>query len=131
MTIQNEQPSLALTEAIAIQGVFPGGSGNPYIDFLAALHMFAFNFIPGGMLAPDGQQLSVSSHTALYALMGSTWGGDGSTVFDLPDLRGRLTVGNGDNPYTNDAASAHWMGQTYGEARITLATGDLPSYYGG
>ncbi|MGE5564332.1 MAG: tail fiber protein [Bacillota bacterium] len=128
-TVVNLQPSLALTEAIAMQGVFPSSDLNT--DWLGSIHIFAFNFTAPGLLPANGQALSISSNTAFYYLTGTTWGGDGTTVFNLPDLRGTLTIGNGVNPTTNPYAADHWMGQTLGQERVALSTADLPAYYGG
>lgn len=64
-------------------------------SFLGEIALFAFNNTPHGWLPCEGQQLTVSQYTALYALLGTTYGGNGSTLFNLPDLRGRTAVNFG------------------------------------
>jgi microcystin-dependent protein len=65
--------------------------------FLGEIRMFSFNFPPRGWALCDGQLLPIKQHTPLYALLGTTFGGDGTTDFALPDLRGRVPLhqGNG------------------------------------
>lgn len=129
-TIENEQPSLALTEAICLQGIFPGDlSSNT--DFVGSLHMFAFNFTSPTLFVPNGQTLSISSNTAAFSLLQNTYGGNGTTTFALPDLRHRLTIGDGTNPTANPYAADHPLGQMLGQERVALSTADLPAYYGG
>ena len=60
--------------------------------------MFAGNFAPRGWAFCDGQLLSIASNTALFSILGTTYGGDGRTTFGLPDLRGRVPVGEGTGP---------------------------------
>ena len=61
--------------------------------FLAEIVMFAGNFAPRGWAYCDGQLLPISSNSALFSLLGTTYGGDGRTTFALPDLRGRIPMG--------------------------------------
>ena len=56
---------------------------------LGEIRLLPFNFVPSGWLACEGQQLPISSNQALFSLLGTVFGGDGTTVFGLPDLRGR------------------------------------------
>ena len=58
----------------------------------------AFNFAPRGWAKCEGQLLAISEHTALFAILGTTYGGDGRTTFALPDLRGRVIIGPGQGP---------------------------------
>src|SRR5262245_10468014 len=98
---QNREPSLALNYIIALTGIFPSQSGNggvdPTIPFLGEVMAFAGDFAPGGWALCNGQLLSINQNTALFALLGTTYGGDGRTTFALPDLRGRTIRGTGTN----------------------------------
>jgi microcystin-dependent protein len=93
----NREPSLALNYVIALTGIFPSqgaGSGvDPNIPFLGEVMAFAGDFAPSGWALCNGQLLSISQNTALFALLGTTYGGDGRTTFALPDLRGRTVLG--------------------------------------
>ena len=66
--------------------------------FVAEIRMFAGNFAPNGWAFCDGSILSIASNTALFSLLGTTYGGDGRTTFALPDLRGRAPVHQGTGP---------------------------------
>lgn len=65
---------------------------------IGEIRAFAFNFCPRGWAAAEGQFLHISTNTALYSLIGTTYGGDGRTTYKLPDLRGRTLVGYGNGP---------------------------------
>ena len=67
-------------------------------EFLAVVKLFAGTFTPRGWMECDGRILQISSNTALFSLLGTTYGGNGSTTFALPDLRGRVAVGQGQGP---------------------------------
>ncbi len=66
--------------------------------FIGQILMGGFNFAPRGYLNCDGQILSISTSTALFALYGTLYGGDGRTTFGVPDLRGRVPVHTGQGP---------------------------------
>ncbi|ESA32799.1 hypothetical protein N836_24260 [Leptolyngbya sp. Heron Island J] len=66
--------------------------------YMGQIIMFAGNFAPTGWFLCDGQLLSISNYSALYSLLGTTYGGDGRTTFGLPDLRGRAPVHQGQGP---------------------------------
>lgn len=66
--------------------------------FIGTILAFGFNFTPSGWAFCNGQQLSITQNQALYALIGVMYGGDGRTVFNLPDLRGRAMIGMGQGP---------------------------------
>jgi microcystin-dependent protein len=84
------QPFLVLNFCIATQGIFPSRSGAD--PFLGEIEIFAFNFAPVGWALCNGQLLSIASNTALFALLGTQYGGNGTTTFALPDLRGRVPL---------------------------------------
>ena len=93
----NQQPSLAMTYLIATQGIFPSQDGNGSIDptdpFLGEIVAFAGNFAPRGWALASGQLLPINQNQALFALLGTNFGGDGRTTFALPNLNDRTVVG--------------------------------------
>jgi len=91
--------------------------------FLGQLAMFAGNFAPLGWASCDGQLLSISQNSALFNLLGTTYGGDGVNTFGLPDLRGRVPVHQGSNGVSN-----YVPGQIGGAESVVLTTGQLPSH---
>lgn len=88
--------------------------GTPYVG---EVRIFAGNFPPDGWAFCDGQLLAISSYEELYALIGTTYGGDGVSTFGLPDLRGRLPLHN---------SAQFVLGSAGGSETVTLATGQLP-----
>jgi microcystin-dependent protein len=97
----NMQPSLGLSFLIATEGNFPSAFQDPLdpdMPFIGEIALFAGNFIPVGWLPANGQILNIIGNQALFALMGSQYGGDGAVDFALPDLRGRFAVGLGQGP---------------------------------
>ena len=101
VTGSNVQPYLGLNYIIALQGTFPSrsrradASGEP---FLGEIRLFAGNFAPRGWAICDGTKLPISNYSALFSILGTTYGGNGRTNFKLPDLRRRVPVqaaGNG------------------------------------
>jgi len=100
-TVNNDQPSLALNYLIATSGVYPSSSSGAGFDsetpVLGQIVEFAGTFAPGGWALANGQLLSIASNSALFSLLGTTYGGDGRTTFALPDFRGRTMIGSGDD----------------------------------
>ena len=92
--------------------------------FLGEIRIFGFNFPPRGWAQCQGQLLPISPNTALFSLLGTTYGGDGRTNFALPDLRGRVAMGDG----TGSGLSARTLGQKVGEESVTLTTAQMPSH---
>jgi microcystin-dependent protein len=92
----NMQPYLAVNYIIALQGIFP--SRNSADPFIGEIFLFAGNFAPRGFALCDGQLLPIAQNTALFSLLGTTYGGDGRTTFALPDLRGRVPMHAGTGP---------------------------------
>lgn len=91
---KNSPPTLALNYLIAVQGTFPSPDGGMQGEtYLGELTAFAGNFAPGGWALANGQMMRIADNQALYALLGTTFGGDGITTFALPDLRGRCVIG--------------------------------------
>ncbi len=94
--------------------------------FLGEIRMVAFNFAPPGWLECAGQLLSISQYSALFSLLGTTYGGDGVTIFGLPDLRGRVPVGHSESGAYG--TSPNRMGQTGGQETVTLAASQMPDH---
>lgn len=94
---------------------------DPYIGEIMTI---GFNFAPRGWALCDGQLLPISQNTALFSLLGTTFGGDGRTTFALPDTRGRAGVGVGNGPGLPDTA---W-GQRGGSTSFTITTAQMPSH---
>ncbi len=92
--------------------------------YLGSIALVAFDFPPNGWATCDGQLLSISQNTALFSLLGTTYGGDGITTFALPDLRGRMPVGQGQGPGT----SSYSMGQRGGTETETLTISQIPQH---
>jgi microcystin-dependent protein len=84
----------------------------------------AFNFAPRGWAMCDGQLLPISQYSALFSLLGTTYGGDGRTTFALPDLRGRAPLHQGTGP----GLTPRSMGQRSGSEMETLNTNQVPSH---
>ena len=92
--------------------------------FLGEIRMFAGNFAPKGWAFCQGQLLLIAQNQALFALLGTTYGGDGRTTFALPDLRGRAPIGFGQGP----GLSYKDLGQQFGTETVTLTTAQMPAH---
>lgn len=86
--------------------------------------MFAGNFAPIGWALCNGQTMPISQNTALFSILGTTFGGNGTTTFNLPDLQGRVPVNQG----TGAGLSSYLLGQTGGTESTTLLIGNMPSH---
>ena len=92
--------------------------------FIGEVRLFAGNYAPTGWATCNGQLLSISTNTALFSLMGTTYGGNGTSTFALPDLRGRVFVGPGQGP----GLSNYSWGEAVGAETVVLTTVNLPSH---
>lgn len=92
--------------------------------YIGEVRTFAGNFEPRGWLLCQGQTLAISNYDALFALIGTTYGGDGVNTFNLPDLRGRVAVGTGQGPGLQNFV----IGQQAGAENVTLVSSNLPSH---
>src|SRR5215211_1943257 len=90
--------------------------------FVAEIRIFPFNFAPKGWAWCDGQLLPLSQNTALFSLLGTTYGGDGKSNFALPDLQGRAPMHPGQGP----GLSLHDLGETGGSETVTLLESEIP-----
>jgi microcystin-dependent protein len=86
--------------------------------FIGEIRNFGFTFAPVGWAQCQGQLMSISQNTALFSLLGTTYGGDGRSTFGLPDLRGRTAISVGQGP----GLSQRTQGQTGGEEQVTLTS---------
>ena len=93
-------------------------------NFIGEIRMVGFNYAPPGWALCAGQIMSISSNTALFSLLGTTYGGDGRTTFQLPDLRGRVPVSFGQSPGT----SFYNQGMMLGAEHTNLTTAQLPAH---
>jgi microcystin-dependent protein len=93
-------------------------------SYLGEIRLFAFPRVPDGWLACDGQTLPISQFDALFTILGTTYGGDGTTTFNLPDLRGRVPLGQGQAP----GAAAYVLGEVDGEDEHTLIQTEMPAH---
>ena len=87
--------------------------------YIGEIQIFAGNFAPMGWLKCEGQLVSIAEYDALFALIGTTYGGDGQSTFALPDLQGRAPFGmDGNNP----------IGSAFGSSEVTVTTAHLPAH---
>jgi microcystin-dependent protein len=93
--------------------------------FLAEIRIFPFNFPPKGWAFCDGQILPLSQNTALFSLLGTTYGGDGKSNFALPDFQGNAPMHPGQGP----GLSLHDLGETGGSDTVTLLESEMPSHW--
>jgi microcystin-dependent protein len=91
---------------------------------MATILLFAGNFAPKSWAFCDGSILAIQSNTALFSLLGTTYGGNGTTTFALPDLRGRVAIGAGNGP----GLSMYMLGQVGGSETVTLNTQQMPAH---
>jgi microcystin-dependent protein len=94
-------------------------------DYMGMVRMFAGNFAPRGFMSCNGQILSVSTNSALFAILGTTYGGNGSSTFGLPNLAGRSVVGTGP---TNFGGGNYVIGQAAGNTMTTLTILNMPAH---
>src|ERR1700742_435994 len=90
--------------------------------FGAEKRIFPFNFAPKGWAFCDGQLLPLSQNTALFSLLGTTYGGDGKSTFALPNLQGRSPLHQGQGPGLSD----YVLGEEGGSEGVTLLLGEIP-----
>lgn len=93
-------------------------------EYIGIVKLFAGSFAPRGWAFCDGSLLNISQNTALFSILGTTYGGNGTQTFALPDLRSRVAVGAGNGPGQQPVQS----GQVAGSASVTLTTQQLPAH---
>jgi microcystin-dependent protein len=92
--------------------------------FIGEIILAGFNFAPIGYALCNGQLLSIAQNTALYSLLGTTYGGDGQVTFGLPDLQGRAPVHQGQGP----GLSNEVIGEVSGSESVTLISSQMPTH---
>ena len=98
-----------------------GSTANP---FIGQVNAFAFNFAPQGWAKCNGQLLPIAQNNALFALIGTFYGGDGQTTFALPDLRGRCALHEGQGPGLSNRS----IGQVIGSETNNITTANMPAH---
>jgi microcystin-dependent protein len=93
-------------------------------EFIGEISFGGWNFAPQGTATCDGQTMSISQNTALFSLLGTTYGGNGTTFFNLPDLRGRFPMHVGQGPGLNNRV----LGEMSGAESVVLNAGQLPAH---
>lgn len=92
--------------------------------FLGEIRMFGGNFAPRGWAFCNGQLLPIAQNSALFSILGTTYGGDGQTTFALPDLRGRVPMHWGQGP----GLTPRSLGESSGSENVTLLTTQMPAH---
>ena len=95
--------------------------------YIGAIVLFGGNFAPRNWAFCDGSLLPINQNTALYSILGTTYGGNGSTTFALPDLRSRVPV-HANNGQAGPGQPAVQLGQSAGSASVSLLTANLPAH---
>lgn len=93
-------------------------------QFVAEIRLFAGNFAPTGWAFCNGQLMAIASNTALFSLLGTTYGGDGRSTFALPNLQGCAPMHPGQGP----GLSLHDLGETGGVQTVTLSNDEIPAH---
>ncbi len=93
--------------------------------FIGQIAFVPYNFVPQGWAACNGQTLPIAQNQALYSLLGTTYGGNGTTTFALPDMRGRVLVHEGQAP---EGGTTYTMGQKGGAESVTLQVTQMPAH---
>jgi microcystin-dependent protein len=94
-------------------------------SYIGEIRMFAGNFAPSGWAFCSGQAIAIDQNTALFTLLGTTYGGDGVTYFRLPDLRSRVPIHQGQGP----GPSSYVLGESVGQEQVALTPGQLPAHF--
>ncbi len=132
--LENHQPTLVTRYIIAVVGNYPDSAGSDLSEqqalaprttpYLGEIKAVAFNFAPRGWALCEGQTLPLAQNQALFSLLGTSFGGNGSTTFQLPDLRGRVPMGVGQG----FGLPNYLLGQQSGAANPSLSVANLPSH---
>lgn len=93
-------------------------------SFVAEIGIAGFNFAPTGWAQCNGQLLPISQNTALFSLLGTTYGGDGQSTFALPNLQGAVALHHGQGP----GLAAYQLGQAGGQETVTLTAAEMPAH---
>jgi microcystin-dependent protein len=119
--VTNALAAASLLAASAIASM-PASAGTE--PFIGEMMLTPYNFCPRGFALASGQLLAISQNTALFSLLGTTFGGNGQTTFALPNLQGRAPIHNGQGP----GLSSYVLGQVGGTESTTLTTNQMPAH---
>ena len=122
LPVYNMQPYETVNFCIASSGIFPSRAGVD--NFLGEIEIFGFNFNPTGWEYCNGQLLSIQQYSALFALLGTYYGGTGVTNFALPDFRGRVPISQG----PGIGLTSRNIGELGGAESVTLTISNLPAH---
>jgi microcystin-dependent protein len=92
--------------------------------FIGEVRIFGFNFAPRNYMLASGQLLSIAQHTALFSILGTTYGGNGTTNFALPNLNGTACMGNGNGA----GLTPRVLGEQVGETTVTILSTEMPMH---
>ncbi|MGQ2980999.1 MAG: phage tail protein [Polaromonas sp.] len=92
--------------------------------FIAEIRVVPYNFAPSGWASCDGQLIPIAQNTAVFALLGTNFGGDGRTNFALPNLQDRFAMSAGQGP----GLSSRSLGENVGQSSVTLQAGEMPAH---
>jgi len=92
--------------------------------FLGEIQIFGFNYTPEGWAPCNGTTLPIQQYSALYSLIGTTYGGNGTTTFQLPNFTGRAACSQGQGPGLTDRS----IGENFGEDEVSLTSAEIPSH---
>jgi microcystin-dependent protein len=92
--------------------------------FIAEIRVFGFNYAPKGWAECNGQLMPISQNTALFALLGTNYGGDGKVTFGLPNFQGAAPIGQGEGP----GLLPHYVGEQGGTPQVTLLQSEIPAH---
>ncbi|MFX3634803.1 MAG: phage tail protein [Candidatus Pristimantibacillus sp.] len=95
------------------------------MPYVGEIRIFAGNFAPVGWMFCEGQAMPISENSTLFNLIGTTYGGDGQSTFNLPDLRGRVPIHQGTGP---GQSITHTMGEAAGTESVTLTVQQIPPH---
>ena len=94
------------------------------VPFIGEVQLFAANFAPRGWALCDGQLLDINSNEVLFAILGTTYGGDGRNTFALPNLNGRTAIGSGQGPGLRSVQ----LGEAGGSATVSVLESNMPAH---
>lgn len=116
--------TLRLLLAVTIMLTLFQNKTNAQDNYIGEIRMVGFNYAPDGWAKCEGQILSIATNQALFALLGTTYGGNGTTTFALPDLRGRVPMA----PGTGIGLTSTYLGEQQGSETVTLLPSNLPPH---
>lgn len=123
MKIKHTALALMALVGTGLTATAPAAAQDAYIG---TIQQFGGNYCPRYWMATEGQTLSIAQNTALYSLLGTTYGGNGTSTFMLPDLRGRTMIGWSNQP--GPGLPAYRWGQRGGRNSVTLTVMEMPSH---